>query len=117
MPITVGSPYNRLVLIVVQEAIRDGANPHDIFPGAGRWLIAWGYLSEAEILQIPTDERAKGSSTAESRLFFTGDNEFMRFDGKTYALWSAWTQDEAEQVIERIIVQFGLRNVTYKRED
>ena len=117
MPIIVRRPYNRLVLIVVQEAIRGGANPHDIFPGAGHWLIAWGHHSTAEILRIPQDERAGGSSGAESQFFFTGENELMRFDGKTYALLSVFGQEEAEDAIERIIDQFNLGNIAYERGD
>ena len=115
MPVIVGPPYNRLVLLVVHEAVKHGASPQEVLPGA-HWLIAWGYLSEAELEEIPPHERAEGSSAAERHLFFTRDNELMRFGGKTYALWSAWTREGAEEEVRRIINDddFGLGNITYE---
>ena len=37
----------------------------------------------------------------------------MRFEGRTYALWSAWDRNETETEVNRIIDEFGL-DITYE---
>lgn len=108
--------YNQLVLLVVREAARRGNDPQEVLPGA-HWLIAWGYLSEAELVQIPPGDRATGSSQVrEVNHFFTNDNDLMRFGDRTYALSSVWGRDDADGVVRRIINDndFGLDNITYE---
>ena len=109
-------PYNRQVLLVVREAVIRGASPQQVLTGARRWLIVWGYLSETELMTIPPGERAQDSAQAASQNFFTRENELMRFEGKTYALSSVWTQVDAEEAVRGIINDdnFGLEGIVYE---
>ena len=106
-------PQNRLALLVIREAVKRGTSPKIVCPGRQYWLIVPGDLSEAEFLEIPLTERDGGSSRAESKHFFTSEDDLIKPGDKTYALKSTWGPKTLETV-NRIINQFNLSDVTYK---
>jgi hypothetical protein len=83
-------PKRHLAYFVIREAINRGAKPLDVYPAGKRWLIVLGDHDEDSLLVAAEKERDPESSTQDSRRFFTATDEFIKSDGKTYALTKMW---------------------------
>ena len=99
----------RLILLVVLEAAKRGANPANIFPESS-WLIVAGRPNEDGILSA---SRVPKSSTAETKRFFTKNDELIYHDGLTFAFSNQWGRSTLDEV-DRIIRDFKLDDVSYE---
>ena len=76
-------------------------------------MIVSGDHDGESFLRVTPEE---GSSLFRSGRFFAKDDELMKADGKTYALTRMWGSQTLGEV-DRIIVQFGMDDVTYEPMD
>ena len=102
-------PKRRLAFLVIREAVSKGAEPLEVYPG-GNWLIVSGLHNENSVLDAKRDE---GSSKSEAARFYTRDDELLQSGGKTYAVTKMWG-DQTVTVVDRIIRQFELDDVSYE---
>ncbi len=107
-------PKRRLALYVIREAVLRGAKPHEVCEEKWRWLIVAGeHDSQASFLSAAAYDRDSESSDAASERFFTGDDELLQIEGKTFALSSAWAGRQTETQVARIIDRFNLDDVSF----
>lgn len=103
----------RLAYHVVREAVARGTPPRDIIKGSSAWIAVAGKHDRATFLALEKDGRDSESSAIGAHCFFTANDELIHWQGKTYALRSnMWGRDTLE-ILERIIRQFALTDVTY----
>ncbi len=103
-------PKNGLMLHIARAAVNSGVRPEELavfLPHRDRsWVSVEGECSNEEFLQRLSDVRSVRGRPIDPKRYFTGPDELILFDGRTYAFTTQWGKGTVE-VAKRVAASFG----------
>ena len=107
--------YKREVMFIVcRFLVQQGVAPEEIERTAGRKLLE---SSEGQIdgtsFRAELVKRRPNDAVATKR-FFSGDDQLMTFNGRTYAVSNQWSKDTMEAAMAALLAKYGSLGVSYR---